>query len=195
LAGKAVMADPSSFRGTLDFFNRLGIYDVVLPFLLVFTLVFAILEKTRVFGFDKVGDMEVSKKTLNAITAFVIAFFAIASSRLVETITSISSNVVLLLLLCVFFLMLCGTFAQQNDKGFFLEGKWRSVFFVIIFIGLLLIFLNALKTNDKTWLMWIIGWVGEIASRTAVAAVVLFVIVIALLFIITSGGSKPAKTS
>jgi hypothetical protein len=188
------MADPSSFRNTLDFFDKLGIYDVVLPFLLVFTIVFAILEKTKVFGFDKIGDVEVTKKNLNAITAFVVAFFTIASSRLVETITSISSNVVLLLLLCIFFLMLVGTFAQQSDKGFFLEGRWKAVFIFIIFAGLVLIFLNALKTGDKTWLMWIIGWIGQIASETAVAAVVLFIFVVGILFFITSS-PKTTKTS
>ena len=40
----------SVFRDVIDFFFQLGIYDVILPFLLIFTIVFAILEKTRVFG-------------------------------------------------------------------------------------------------------------------------------------------------
>ena len=40
----------STFREVLLFFEQIGIYDVVLPFLLVFTIVFAILEKTKLFG-------------------------------------------------------------------------------------------------------------------------------------------------
>lgn len=187
------MAEPSTFRGTIDFFSRLGIYDVVLPFLLVFTIVFAILEKTKVFGFDKVGEVEITKKNLNAITAFVIAFFTIASSRLVETITSISSNVVLLLLLSIFFLMLVGTFYQQTDKGFFLEGGWRTLFVFIVFFGMVLIFLNALKVGDKTWLVWLVDWLGDIMNKTAVAGIVLFIIVVGLLFFIT-WSPKPTKS-
>ena len=40
----------SAFGGALDFMNKVGVFDVVLPFLLVFTLIFAFLEKTKVFG-------------------------------------------------------------------------------------------------------------------------------------------------
>ena len=41
------MATP--FREILEFFTRIGVFDVVLPFLLVFTIVFALLERTKVF--------------------------------------------------------------------------------------------------------------------------------------------------
>ena len=37
----------SSFRSAIDFFGQVGVYDVILPFLLVFTIMFAILEKTK----------------------------------------------------------------------------------------------------------------------------------------------------
>jgi hypothetical protein len=187
------MAEPSTFRGALDFFSRLGIYDVVLPFLLVFTIVFAILEKTKVFGTEKVGEFELTKKNLNAITAFVIAFFTIASSQLVGAITSISSNVVLLLLISICFLMLVGSFYQQTDKGFFLEGFWKNVFIVIMFIGLVLIFLNAMKSGEKTWLMTIVDWASHLMDSASVAAVVLFIFVVGALFFIT-WSPKPSKS-
>ena len=45
------MADYTSpFRTGIDFLDKLGVYEVLLPFLLIFTIVFAILEKTKVFG-------------------------------------------------------------------------------------------------------------------------------------------------
>jgi len=47
----------SMFRGTLEFFGEIGMYDVVLPFLLVFTIVYAILEKTRIFGVEEVDGL------------------------------------------------------------------------------------------------------------------------------------------
>ncbi|MBN2454019.1 hypothetical protein JXB11_00585 [Candidatus Woesearchaeota archaeon] len=188
------MAEPSTFRGTLDFFGELGIFDVVLPFLLVFTIVFAILEKTRVFGTEKVGTEEMTKKNLNAITAFVIAFFTIASSRIVAIITDVSANVVILLLASVFFLLLVGSFYQQKTEGFFLEGGVRTLFVVIMFIGLLLIFLNAIKSGDKSWLMWILHWLGNIATERGVAAVVLLIFVVLVIVWITRT-PKPEKKS
>ena len=49
--------------GVLDFFKELGIYDVVLPFILVFTIMFAILERTKIFGTE--GEKKFTKKNLN----------------------------------------------------------------------------------------------------------------------------------
>ena len=55
----------SSFRETIIFFEELGVYDVILPFLLVFCIVFAILEKSKIFGtekrLDRRGDKWVEK--------------------------------------------------------------------------------------------------------------------------------------
>ena len=100
----------SAFRGIIDFFAEIGLYDVVLPFLLVFTIVFAIFEKTRVLGTEEHDGHKISKKNLNAIASFVIAFLVIASSELVEIITTVSSQAVVLLFLSVLFLLLLGSF-------------------------------------------------------------------------------------
>ena len=66
------MADTTGFRGVIVFLEKLGVYDVVLPFLLVFTIVFAILEKTRVLGTDDIDGKPWPKKNLNAVVAFVV---------------------------------------------------------------------------------------------------------------------------
>src|SRR3989338_801425 len=109
------MAEVSVFRNALMFFDKLGLYDVVLPFLLVFTIVFALFEKTRVFGTEKAGDKEYTRKNLNGMAAFVIAFFVVASSQLVQIIFKVSSQVVLLMFLSVFFLVLAGSFHTGKE--------------------------------------------------------------------------------
>ncbi len=52
----------SPFETGIQFLDRLGVYEVLLPFLLIFTIVYAILEKSRVFGIEKVGDVDMPKK-------------------------------------------------------------------------------------------------------------------------------------
>ena len=99
--------------GVLDFFKQLGIYDVVLPFILVFTIMFAILERTMIFGTE--GEKKHTKKNLNAMVSFVVAFLVVASSKLVEAITKVSSEIIVLLLLVVFFLMLVGRFYTSKE--------------------------------------------------------------------------------
>lgn len=160
------------FRGIIEFFTEIGLYDVVLPFLLVFTIVFAILEKTKVFGTEKIEGKEFTKKNINAMASFVIAFFVIASSRLVEIITEVSSQAVLLLLLSVLFLLLVGSFFKEG-AGVFLEGGWRILFMVIMFVGIVLIFLNSLGWLDKVW-----DFIGRGQGGNAVGSIILIVIII-----------------
>ena len=111
------MAEQSTFRGIIEFFGQIGIYDVVLPFLLVFTIVFAILEKTKIFGVEKVGEAEYTKKNLNAMVAFVVAFLVVASTRLVAAINEAMARIVLLLLVSVSFLLLIGSFYSYKERG------------------------------------------------------------------------------
>ncbi len=186
------MAD-SAFREALDFLGELGVFDVVLPFLLIFTMVFAILEKTKIFGVEKIGDHEYTKKNLNAMSALVIAFFAIASSRVVEVITEVSANMVIVLVGIIFFLLLAGSFHQEKKEAFFLEGRMRQVFMGISFVTLAFIFLNAVETDGKTWLEWIVDWLGDISGNQAVGSVVLLLIVVGVIFYITQGGSREEK--
>src|SRR4030042_4452892 len=100
----------SQFRTTLEFFEKLGIYDVILPFLLVFTIVFAIFEKTKLFGTDDIDGKKYTRKNLNSMVAFVSAFLVVASTKLVAIINETVANAVLLLILSICFLLLAGSF-------------------------------------------------------------------------------------
>ncbi len=187
------MPEPSAFRDSLSFLDRIGLYDVVLPFLLVFVLVFAMLEKTRVFGTERVGEHQYPKRHLNSLAAFVIAFFVVASSKLVETITQISSHAVLLLLIGTLFLLLAGSFQQQKNEGYFLEGGFKTVFLLIMFFGLIFIFLNAIKSGERTWLEIVFGWLRGFTDNVAVSSVVLVLIVVGVMFYIGAvGKDKPS---
>ena len=136
----------SVFGEAIQFLAKLGIYDVVLPFLLVFTIVFAIMEKTKLLGTEKgKDDKEYTKKNLNAMVAFVMAFLVVASAQLVAVINKTLSQVFILLLLIICFMMLAGSFHQQTKEGFFLQkGFYKNIFMVIVFVAIIAIFLNAL---------------------------------------------------
>jgi hypothetical protein len=177
----------SNFREIIEFFARIGIYDVVLPFLLVFTIVFAILEKTRVFGVERTKDGEFTKKNLNSMAAFVIAFLVIASSRLVAIINQTMANMVLLLILSVCFLILIGSFMQDKKEGVFLEGAYKHIFMAIMFIGIILIFLNSLG-----WLDTIMDYLINHYDSTLVGSIILMGIIIGFMYFVTRE-YKPAK--
>jgi hypothetical protein len=179
------MAEESTFRGTIIFFQKLGIYDVILPFLLVFTIMFAILEKTKVLGTEKVEGEMVSKKNINAMVAFVIAFLTIASTQIVAIINQTASQIVILLLLSVFFLLLVGSFWKEDQKPIFLDKGWNMIFMVIMFVGIVLIFLNALSYDGHSWLA--IGWnyLVNINNYEFVSSLILILVVLAFMWYVT----------
>ncbi|MAE13814.1 hypothetical protein CMO92_04570 [Candidatus Woesearchaeota archaeon] len=184
------MVEPSTFRGTIEFFDKLGVYDVVLPFLLVFTIVYAIMEKSKVFGQEEVDGKTSTRKNLNSMTAFVIAFLVVASSQLVAVINQALANMVLLLLLSVCFLMLAGSFHEEKKEGFFLEGGWKTLFLVIMFVGIVLVFLDALG-----WLEWLWAYTLSSWDSTTFASFALLMIIVVFIFYITGGFSDIARSS
>lgn len=182
------MAQETVFRSVIEFFGELGIYDVVLPFLLVFTIVFAIFEKTRVLGTEEIEGKKYSKKNLNAMAAFVVAFFVVASTKLVAAINTALANIVLLLLLVVFFLLLVGSFFKEGAEEF-LTGGWRTFFMTIVFIGIVLIFLDALNWLGPFWdyltAHWETRWVGSL--------ILIIVIILFMWYITASKEEKPKE--
>lgn len=170
------------FGGVITFLVQLGIYDVILPFLLIFTIAFAILEKTKILGIDRVGGQELTKKNLNSIVALVMAFLVVASTQLVAVISEVMANIVLLLILAICFLMLVGVFL--GDKEFSLKDYkgWVTFFMILMFVGVVVIFLNALD-----WLKYIIGVFVDVQL-----APILFLIIIVGFIIYITRDPKPA---
>ena len=181
-----MVEETSGFRGVIDFLGKIGVYEVVLPFLLVFTIVFAILEKTKILGTEKIDSKEYTKKNLNAMISFIMAFFVIASAQLVRVINEVLANVVLLLVLAVCFLLLVGVFF--GSKEFTLEQYpgWIKFFMVLMFIGIVVIFLNALD-----WLDYFFTLSSSLSAQW-IESIIFFIVILIFMFYITHD-STPKK--
>jgi hypothetical protein len=171
----------------VQFLVDFGFFDVILPFLLVFTVVFGILEKTRIFGVEKVGDKEFAKKNINSMIAFVIAFFTIAAKEVVMAFQLSLPKVALTLIIVVSFMLLAGSF--MSDKEFSFENRtfWKVTLTVIMFIAIVLIFLDAFG-----WLSPIIDWLIYDQSVLLMPLVALGVIVGTIVYVV-GGRPKPSE--
>jgi hypothetical protein len=181
------MATQSSFREVIDFLEVVGVMDVILPFLLVFTIMFAILEKTKVLGVDKIKDVSYSKKNLNATVAFITGFLVVASVQLVNIINEVMANVVLLVLLGISFLMLVGVFYGSEEFTLKDHQGWLKWMIIIMFIGISVIFLNALGWLDAIWTFF------SSADTSAVGGVIFVLIILGFIVYVTSDPNKPEK--
>jgi ABC-type xylose transport system permease subunit len=175
----------TALGGAMAFLERLGVFETVLPFLLVFTLVFAFLEKTKIFGTEKWKSQsgtvyDVTRKNMNSMAAFCIAFFVIASAQLVKLISEVTSKIVLLIVLIFCFMLTVGAMRKEDKEGFELSKTWIVVFEIIVFIAIALIFLDALG-----WLDDIFDFLGGIWGSEATASLVLVIIMIGFMAFIT----------
>jgi len=148
----------------------------LLPFLLVFFIIFALLEKTKLFG--------EGKKQLNALIAFVIGLIFVSAiyPKLVV------GNMILFLtvaIVCVFIVLLLWGFVFGDEKGFAVQ-KWMKWVLGIIIGGA---FIAAL--------LWATGWnigIGNLlAGQSTIWTNVAFVVVIAVALALVLIGKKETK--
>jgi len=176
----------SAFRGAIEFFDKVGIYDVVLPFLLVFTIIFAILERTKIFGTEKIDGKDYTRKNLNSMTAFVIALLVVASAQIVSIINEGLAKVVLLLIISISFLMLIGSFFGKDEVK--LESGWRAWGMGLMAAGVLLIFANEIGWLEPGW-----EYLTNNLDSGIVGSFILIILIIIFMGYITGGKEKEEK--
>ncbi len=129
----------------IELLQDFGFFDVVLPFLLIFTIVFGMLEKTKIFGTEKIGDSHYPKKNINAMFAFVVAFFVIAAKEIVAAIQESLPLVSFILLAIVSFLMLVGSFVSGEKEFNFIDTfkGWRLPLAGVFTLAIIMIFFDS----------------------------------------------------
>ncbi|MEK6922952.1 MAG: hypothetical protein AABX08_04095 [Nanoarchaeota archaeon] len=177
------MASP--LQVSIDFLESFGFFDIVLPFILVFTLVFAILEKTRILGEED----KKPKKNLNALAAFVVGLFVVAATNIVGVLRDSIPVITLLLIVLLSFMLLVGAFHGEKEFTFAESKGWRSFLTVVMFIGVLLIFGNFIKTDSgETWLEVFWDFVQEdLGSGPIVSSVIFLAIIIFVVWFVSYG--------
>lgn len=109
-----------ALQDALQLLDQLGFTDVFLPFILIFTIVFAVLEKIHLFGEGK-------SKKYNSVIALSLAIGVViphvlgkypAGSDIVEILNNALPNVSIVIVALVFLLVFIGLFGG--------EAKWGS---------------------------------------------------------------------
>jgi len=101
--------------------------DIILPFLLIFTVIFAILEKSKLLG--------EGKSQVNAIMGFVAAAIVIAFSNAVNIINQMTVFMVIVLMTLFVFMIIYGFAHGPSEKGDILGKGVKTVIGVIAFVG------------------------------------------------------------
>ena len=167
--------------------ERIGFIDVVLPFLLIFTVMFAMLQKTKVMGDGK--------KNFNAIIAVIIGLLVViphvthrypVDGDPVEILNNALPQVSLVIVAVVFLLILIGVFGQESVFLGLAAPGW--VMFISIGIILAIFGSSAGWWDGKAE-----RWMTSIFGPDAIAIVIILLIFGLIIMFITGDPDKDNK--
>jgi len=178
-----------NFYDAIANLEQSGFIDIILPFMLIFVIVFAVLQKTHILGKDD------TKKKFNVVLALVMALSVIIPHALgkyapesdpVLIINNVLPNISLIMLAVIAFLLIIGVFGANVKLG--KNATLTGV--VIIFAAICVLATFGVAA----------GWFGEIpywlrfledeATQTLFVTILVIGIIIAF---ITGGGKNSGQ--
>ena len=141
------MASSFVFQDLIENLEDIGFYDVALPFLLIFTITFAVLQKIRLFG--------QSGKNFNAVVALVLAFLVVRTPAIVEVMNVFLPKISLISIFIVVILLLVGIVVSPTQSGF--SGALGGIGILLTIVGIIIAFLtstDALGWDVPEWLQF-----------------------------------------
>lgn len=162
-----------SLASSLNVLKEIGFFDVILPFLLIFSVVYGILESIDLF----------EKKNIHAVIAFSISFLAIGSSFFTGTLKAFTPFIGVLLFFLLSFLVVMGLVAGGKVESLMKE-TWFKVPIIMVSSGVLI------YTFGMTQGWWKIVKTGSIFSPTILPLLTLSIVFIALIFIVVGFGEE-----
>lgn len=179
----------------IDFLEKFGFFDVVLPFLLVFTLIYAILEKTKILGTEKVKGEDVPRRNINSMTAFAIAMLVVAAGQVVQVIREALPLIILVLIAIISFMMLAGSLMGSQEFSFKDRPGWKVFLTVVLFISVILIFLGVIKhKSGETFLSIIWNYIVENwASGPLISSIIFLAVILLVIWFVMKSPSGEKK--
>lgn len=171
-----------------------GLTDVLLPFILIFTIVFAVLQKSKILGKDKEDN---PRKNFNVIISLVMALGVIiphvtggypGNRDPVTIINTALPNISVIVVAIIMLLLLVGVFGKELDIA-------KSGLGGIVVIASIAIVLFVFGSAADWW--HLPGWLGFIRNSETQFAIITILIFAIIIWFITKDDSKkdPDKDS
>ncbi len=116
----------------VELLQSFGFFSVVLPFLLVYSLIFGLLSKTKLFGDDSTS--------VNQVIALSISLFVITSTDVVNLMMGVIPQAAFLLVVILMLMMMAGLLGMDLTSGIFGDkGFGLKILFPLITLIFLMI--------------------------------------------------------
>jgi hypothetical protein len=151
----------------IAYWQDIGIYDIVLPFLLVFSISYAVLQKIKLFGKEA--------KRVNIIIAFVLGLLFLQNSYLTFTLQRFLPNVSLILIIFLIGLLLVGVFVGEKEWA---GGGATIAAFVVSIVALIIAFTADFGPGYGLFEWWNLASPGTRGSIWLIIAVVAVMVIV-----------------
>lgn len=176
-------------RTVFSYWESAGVFDILLPFILVFALVFAILEKIQMFSRkDSEGKVIGTNKGIHSIIAIALGVLIANNVYIREVLHRFLPNVAFFMVVILAFIMLISTFL--GESSFITDNlKWLAVIVSAIFVGLSLFAENITDLYD---IPYYFDWLFYMDSQSQ--AVIFFIAAMIVVYLIATGGFKKSHS-
>ena len=147
-----------------------GFFDIILPFLLIFTLTYAVLQKTRILG--------QKSKNLNIIVALVLGLLFLQNTFLLASLQNFLPNVSFFIVGILMFLLIVGVIMGDSFTGGFNSVGWATGIALAALLWALFSEPGFEYTNFQDFLYGFFG--------TEALPIILFVIVVIAVIVIAN---------
>lgn len=176
-----MVSEAYRLEGFIRTLDAWGLTDVLLPFLLIFAVMFAILQKTKIFG---------ERKNINVIVALVLGLLVViphvtgvypAGYDVVDLLNAALPSVSLVVIAVIMLLILIGIFGGEASLFGMAAPTWIAIFSIVTIV---FIFVGAARGwGGYTWFENFFG-------SDAVAIIVMLLIFGIIISFITSADTK-----
>jgi hypothetical protein len=184
---------PTGQTGVFYQLQQLGVFDIILPFVLVFTIVFAVLQKTKILG-EK-------SKNFNVVIALVLGMSVVVPHVLygtagpepylvngfidiVKVINTALPNVSVILVAVLMVLLIFGIWGSKVKLG---SNSLSSIIALFAFLSVIYIF-----GSSAGW--WILpNWLYILQDQDTMALVITILIFAIIIWFITKEDDKESK--
>lgn len=166
--------------------ERLGVYDVLLPFVLIFTIVFAVLQKTRIFDDKRVNTMIALVMGLGVIFPHVLGYYP-PGRDIVDIINQSLPQVSVVVVAILMAMIIVGVMGRKVELGNVSMSGWIAL---LSFAIILFIFGNAAGWWTRP------GWLRAIDSPDIMALVIVILVFAIIIWFVTKeegGGTHVSK--
>ena len=173
-----------------DFFlslERVGFVDVLLPFLLVFTVIFAVLDKTKILG--------EGKRNMNVGIAMIFALMVViphvtgnfpAGYDPVLIINSALPSVSLVVIAVIALMILIGVFAHDRIMLGMTAPGWVGAFSIITLVFIF-------GSSAGWWTVGVMEWLENIFGSDIIAILIMILVFGIIIAFVTGGGEAESK--